>query len=471
MSRTDRRSQMAVMPCARHGEASVPYATKVSSHFVQDITRRMPTHAWALGAMSAVMLFLSGCTFADQNSNNGKAAPPSAAAAAAQPTGPTPMDTFRALAPPEGMKFTPLFAVPVKDDGQRFARLEQSVQALRNDFDTVTPTLVRLAAVEKDIRDLVSQLRTLDDSGPIVEAVPVAPVASAPVTAAVQPTKPVPTTPTPAPVVAAAPAPKVSSAPPASNVTAQVKPQPAAPQPQQALTPNTLPGRDVTGGTEAAPAVSAVAGKPVASLPVTPEAAPTGKLPPAGAASPSSTERVVVQAPKPVAPTTAPAVVAPPVAPVKTTPPPLDLTPVLPEAAQQTAATPPAVPAAAPVPQDAPKVVMGAIVGDVRAIRIGDHIDKTRIVLDVTAKAPFKVRLENEGRRVIVELPQYAWKADASWRARSAALVSSYQYANGALVLDLLAPATVRQQVSLPAGEGAGPRVMIDLFAPLVHVE
>ena len=289
MSRAIRRSQMAVMPCARCGEASVPYATKVSSHHHANTTRRMPAHAWALGVVSVMMLLLSGCPFADQNSTNGKAAPPSAAAAAAQPTGPTPMDTFRALAPPEGMKFTPLFAVPVKDEAQRFARLEQSVQALRNDFDTVTPTLVRLAAVEKDIRDLVSQLRTLDDSGPIVEAVPVAPVAAAP-------------------VVASAPLAKPAVAPPPTNVTAQVKPQTVAPQPQAAPTaqPNTLPGKGVTGGTEAAPAQTAVAGKPAASLPVTPEAAPTGQLPPDGAASPSlkpaPPERVVVQAPKPAAP-------------------------------------------------------------------------------------------------------------------------------------------------------------------------
>lgn len=417
----------------------------------------MPAHAWALGAISACVLLLSSCTFADQNTNNGKAAPPSAAAAAAamQPAGPSPMDTFRALAPPEGMKFTPLFAVPVKDEGQRFARLEQSVQALRNDFDTVTPTLVRLAAVEKDIRDLVSQLRTLDDSGPIVEAVPVAPVATAPMAATTSPV------------------------PPASNVTAQVKP-PAAPA---APTPNTLPSKGVTGGTEAAPATTAVAGKPAASLPVTPEAALSGQLPPAGAASPSLPTtpqgRVVVQAPKPaatapsapVATAAAPVVAPAPTAPVKT-PPPLDLTPVMPEQAAVAPAVTPAAPATAPAaPAVAPKVVMGDILGDVRAIRIGDHIDKTRIVLDVTAKAPFKVRLENEGRRVIIELPQYAWKADPSWRARSAALVSGYQYADGALVLDLLAPASIRQQVSLPAGDGAGPRVMVDLFAPLVHVE
>ncbi len=402
---------------------------------------RMPAGAWALGAVGACLLLLSGCTFADQNSN-GKAPPPSAAAAAQQAAGPSPMDTFRALAPPEGMKFTPLFSTPVKDEGQRFARLEQSVQALRNDFDTVTPTLVRLAAIEKDIRELVSQLRTLDAGAPIVEAAPVAPVAAAP-------------------VALTAPAPH--------TVTAQIKtPQDKAAPAAPASSQNSLPGKNVTGGTEAAPAATAAAaGKPVASLPVTPEAAPTGKLPPDGAASPS----LPAAAPKPVvAPVAAPA-------PAADTPKPaaLDLTPVLPEDEEAQALAREEnleAPAVAPTPAPAaPKVVMGPILGDVRAIRIGDHIDKTRVVLDVTAKAPFTARLENEGRRLIIELPQYAWKADAEWRARSATLVSGYRYADGALVLDLLAPVTIRQQVSLPAGDGAGPRIMVDVFSPVLHVE
>jgi hypothetical protein len=376
---------------------------------------------------------------------------------AQQNTGPTPMDTFRALAPPEGMKFTPLFATPVKDDGQRFARIEQSVQALRNDFDTVTPTLVRLAAIEKDIRDLVGQLRTLNDGGPIVEAAPVAPVAAAPTplaAPAVTPTRPVPSSTT---VTTQTKTERTVSAP--ANVTAAVKapvpvaPVPVAPVPVAPVaaakpattvsktttttttTTSGLPGKDVTaGGTEAATAQKAAADTPAPSLPVTPEAAPTGKLPPEGAASPN-----LPAAQKP-----------------------MDLTPVLSDA-----------PAAAAKPATAPAapVTMGPIIGDVRGIRIGDHIDKTRIVLDVTAKAPFKVRLENEGRRMVIELPQYAWKTEATWNAMSAALVAGYRYADGALVLDLLAPASIRQQTSLPAGDGAGPRIMIDIFAPLVHVE
>lgn len=454
---------MADLPCARGGRIFTPRDIKAHTSSERDaLMRTVPANVWVLGAVAAFLLTLSGCTFADGNAN-GKAQPP-AATAAVQPTGPTPMDTFRALAPPEGIKFIPLFATPIKDEGQRFARLEQSVQFLRNDFDTVTPTLVRLAAIEKDIRELVSQLRTLNDGTPIAEVAPAAPVALAAQTAA-----------------------------PKTIVAAAVPP--VAPPAVLAPTKNSLPGRDVTGGTETASAVKADAGKPVSSLPVTPEAAPTGKLPPDGAASPSFVAKPAV----PAAAAPAPAVVkgqtqalpkaqekppAPaPVLVLAKTPEkpaaaaPLDLTPVLPdndeagalqEEAQsegQVMQTPPAAAAAAP------KVTMGPVLGDVRAIRIGDHIDKTRVVLDVTAKAPFTARLENDGRRLVIELPQYAWKAETAWRAVSAALVSGYRYADGVLVVDLLAPAVIRQQVSLPAEDGAGPRVMIDLFSSMVHVE
>lgn len=114
---------------------------------------------------------------------------------------------------------------------------------------------------------------------------------------------------------------------------------------------------------------------------------------------------------------------------------------------------------------------MGPILGDVRDIRIGDHIDKTRIVLDTSVKGPFKARLDNGGRRLLIELPQHAWKTAATWRAVSANLVSGYQYADGLLVIDLMAPAVIREQTSLPGTGESGERIVIDLFSSLVHLE
>jgi hypothetical protein len=54
-----------------------------------------------------------------------------------------------------------LFNEPVRNQDQRFDRVENAVQELRNDFDAMLPSLLRLVAIEKDIANLVVQLETL----------------------------------------------------------------------------------------------------------------------------------------------------------------------------------------------------------------------------------------------------------------------------------------------------------------------
>src|SRR5450631_1883149 len=75
-------------------------------------------------ACTGVALSLSACSFSAPKSSAKPAQAP--AIAAATPSGPSAMDTFRALAPPEGMKYTQLFAEPVSDPNARMQRLEDS---------------------------------------------------------------------------------------------------------------------------------------------------------------------------------------------------------------------------------------------------------------------------------------------------------------------------------------------------------
>ncbi len=109
------------------------------------------------------------------------------------------------------------------------------------------------------------------------------------------------------------------------------------------------------------------------------------------------------------------------------------------------------------------------IVGDVSAVRIGDHLDKTRIVLDMTNVPEGRSRMENDGKRLVVELPAFRWKAAESFKANSGALVSGWKYEYGQLVVDLLAPATVKEQLVIPAKGKAPSKLVIDLFAKGVH--
>jgi len=54
-----------------------------------------------------------------------------------------------------------LFGSSLRSDDERLSRLERAVQELRNDFDTVSPSIKRLMAIEADIQDLIGELRKL----------------------------------------------------------------------------------------------------------------------------------------------------------------------------------------------------------------------------------------------------------------------------------------------------------------------
>jgi len=260
---------------------------------------------------------------------------------------PTAMETFRALSPPRGLKFTPLFAEAIKDSNSRMKRLETSVQILRNDFDTVVPTLVRMAAIEKDIKGLVAQLQTLTDQNYNVEE-------------------------------------------PSQNLPSL--PSDGQPMPCEV---------DIKGAKPDMPV----------SL-VTPEAVPKGELPPEGAASPSSNE-------------------------------PLNIKPHT-------------------------KPVIGKVIN----IRFGDHSNKTRIVLDMTAKLNIDAlaRLENNGKTLIIDLSQMNWLRKKSWDADTAQLVSGYHMEEGNLYVDLMYSSQIKtRKVLSPSRESKNYRFIIDLFSPEVH--
>lgn len=341
------------------------------NHLLGDITAVCRIKLARVAFLCTILsLILTACSFGAPQ--RAQAPPPSAAQEKSENKIPPPMQTFRALAPAEGMNFTPLFATPLKDTNQRVQRVEDAVQSLRNDFDTVVPAITRLVAVEKDIKDLIGQLKTLTD-----ETAP-------------------------------------RGTPP---------PTPALQRPKQEI-----PGEEMTGGTEATKAAQAAAAVPTGtpSL-VTPEAASKGALPPEDAASPIS----LTEPPKAQAPSAAP----------------------LPAAAQPTAQPQAALP----------------ITGEIQGVRIGDHADKTRLVLDLTSKTPLKAALSEDGMHVIIDLPQTKWVGHPSWDALRGTLISGYRYADSKLTVDLMYAATIKQQDTLPSAAGGGSRFMVDLYSKDAH--
>ena len=74
-----------------------------------------------------------------------------------------------------------LFGQSIRSDDERLNRLERAVQDLRNDFDTVQPSIRRLMAIESDIQELIGELRDLSDQPTSVVRAPVpAPMIQAP---------------------------------------------------------------------------------------------------------------------------------------------------------------------------------------------------------------------------------------------------------------------------------------------------
>jgi hypothetical protein len=141
-------------------------------------------------------------------------------------------------------------------------RLENAVQELRNDFDTMAPSIVKLVAVEKDIQELVSQLETLvsgENSVPALEAEALDdPSYSAPGPAAMGGADAAPVPLQNEPVIDRAPAvPPTAAATPVpsplpATTTAQAPPAPLVPTPAPAA------AQPVPAPVAGAPAVTAI---------------------------------------------------------------------------------------------------------------------------------------------------------------------------------------------------------------------
>ncbi len=254
------------------------------------------------------------------------------------------METFRTLAPPDGLKLTPLFSVPLSDDGARIKRLETAVQSLHDDFDTIMPTMVRMAVMEKSMKELIDQMERLQGN--------------------------------------AGSEGRNESGTPDPGFMGPVRPDSAQ---QDAVDVSSLPA--ATGQQTSLSTKNEVFG------PFQPAAA---------------------------APSTA-------------------------------------------LPQQAPADPEKITAGDVNGIRIGDHDDMTRIVLDTSAQGSFTASLDKEGKHLIVDLARFD-RADLAPSAPvKSRLVASYSYEGGILSLELLRPAKIVQQQTLPPEGKSGFRIVVDI--------
>ena len=107
----------------------------------------------------------------------------------------------------------------------------------------------------------------------------------------------------------------------------------------------------------------------------------------------------------------------------------------------------------------------------VKAVRLGQHKDKIRIVFDTSDKTPFSVDLDNDEKLLFVEIPGAGWQVpEAHLKALSkSSLIESYTLSNlnashGRILAIQLTKATrVILERAFPAVSGKGQRLVVDL--------
>ncbi len=100
-------------------------------------------------------------------------------------------------------------------------------------------------------------------------------------------------------------------------------------------------------------------------------------------------------------------------------------------------------------------------------LRVGEHHDKTRIVMDVNAKTGFIVDIDNNERIMVVDLPDAGWNSRMSQSFGKSPFISSYKVepsGNGHIVIfQLKKNARVGYKADLKGFEGTSRRLVIDV--------
>lgn len=108
---------------------------------------------------------------------------------------------------------------------------------------------------------------------------------------------------------------------------------------------------------------------------------------------------------------------------------------------------------------------------DISNVRIGQHPAMTRMVVELDEKVPYRVFTLANPYRVVVDMPEVAWKLEDSASEKSGhGVISSYRFGlfqpgNSRLVIDTDQPVKLVQHVLIPPKAGHPYRLVFDLQA------
>ncbi len=104
----------------------------------------------------------------------------------------------------------------------------------------------------------------------------------------------------------------------------------------------------------------------------------------------------------------------------------------------------------------------------VTGVRIGKHQDMTRFVLDLTEPVNHGIFMLADPYRVVIDLPEVAWRVPPEKNAKGVGLISGYRYGlfrpgTWRIVLDAAAPVRMKRVFLLEPRAGYGYRFVLDL--------
>lgn len=101
-------------------------------------------------------------------------------------------------------------------------------------------------------------------------------------------------------------------------------------------------------------------------------------------------------------------------------------------------------------------------------VRVGEHPDKTRFVLELSEKLDYRLFTLADPYRVVVDFPELDWRAASGERGDGAGLVERYRvgmFRPGTfrIVLDLNRPVSIDKVFTLPPRDGKPHRFVLDI--------
>jgi len=115
------------------------------------------------------------------------------------------------------------------------------------------------------------------------------------------------------------------------------------------------------------------------------------------------------------------------------------------------------------------KSMASKVSASVTDVRIGEHKDKTRIVLDLSDKTDYQAEFTNAGRVLNVELSRADWKTDKTYNVNGKSLIESYAVIKSddghVLRVQLKTAAEIGYESVLTPSKGYGNRIVLDLVA------